>query len=92
MTTFSQIEHQFPAGTPVRVQQSVDRREGAIEVQVVGVVEAWEELPTGSWYAHGRHDRLWLQRLKLRKADGELTLLVCDDRTAIARVEPAATV
>lgn len=91
MTTLSQMEHRFPAGTPVRVQQWVDRREGAIEVQVVGVVESWEELPTGSWYAHGKHDRLWLKRLKLRKADGEQTLLVCDDRTAIARIEPAAS-
>ena len=79
----------FPPGTPVCVRQTVRRRDRSYEAEVVGVVEAWEELPTGSWYAHGRKDKLWLKRLKLRKADGEVTLLVIDDRTEIARLEAA---
>ncbi len=79
----------FPPGTPVCVKQRVCRREGDIEVEVVGVVEGWEEAPTGSWYAHGRGARLWLKRLRLRKADGELTLLVVDDSTQIAKLEVA---
>ena len=63
----------------------------SIETCAVGVVEAWEELPTGSWYAHGAKDKLWLTRLKLRKVDGELTLLVIDDSTSIAKLEAATT-
>lgn len=82
------IESKFPPGTPVRVRQVVERRRDSIEVEIVGTIESWDELPTGSWHAHGRHDRLWLKRLKLRKADGELTLLVIDDLTAIAKLEP----
>lgn len=78
----------FPPGTPVCVRQVVERRVRSITSEVVGVVEAWEELPTGSWFAHGKNDKLWLMRLKLRKLDGELTLLVIDDRTEIARLEP----
>jgi hypothetical protein len=84
------IESRFPAGTPVRVRQIVEQQRGPINVEVFGVVEAWEELPTGSWYAHGKHDKLWLKRLRLRKVDGELTLLVIDDSTAIARLDAAS--
>jgi hypothetical protein len=82
-------ESMFPPGTPVCVRQTVRRRDQSYQAEVVGVVEAWEDLPTGSWHAHGRNDKLWLKRLKLRKADGELTLLVIDDSTEIARLEPA---
>ena len=84
-------EAEFPPGTPVYVMQSTTstRREGAPPAEVVGVVEAWEELPTGSWYAHGKKDRLWLKRLRLRKVDGEITLLVVDDSTVMAKLEPA---
>jgi hypothetical protein len=59
----------------------------SVETEVVGVIEEWGELPTGSWYAHGKKDKLWLLRLKLRKVDGEVTLLVVDDNTAIAKLE-----
>jgi len=86
-------ERLFPPGTPVCVKQKVRRREvlGSYEAEVVGVVEAWEEHPTGSWYAHGKDDKLWLKRLKLRKADGEITLLVIDNATQIAKIEAATS-
>jgi len=70
----STIEEQFPKGTPVRVIQTTRRREASYEAESVGVVEAWEDRPTGSWYAHGKNDKLWLRRLKLTKADGEVRL------------------
>ncbi len=80
-------QSRFPPGTPVCVKQTVRRRERSYEAEVVGVVEAWEDLPTGSWFASGRKDKLWLTRLKLRKVDGEITLLVIDDGTEIAKLE-----
>ena len=88
-------QSRFPPGTPVCVKQTVHRRACSYESEVVGVVEAWEELPTGSWHVHGRKDavtphsgrKLWLTRLKLRKVDGEVTLLVIDDGTEIAKLE-----
>lgn len=70
--------------------------------ETVGVVEAWSEEPTGSWHAHGKEPqsgpaavkrpgrKLWLDRLRLRKVDGEVVLLVIDDATQIARLEAAA--
>jgi len=83
-------EVEFPPGTPVRVRSHTQRRGRSLEAEVVGVVESWEILPTGSWFSHGKKDRLWLRRLKLRKVDGEITFLVIDDGTSVARLEPAA--
>lgn len=83
------IESEFPPGTPVRIRQITWRRGGALEAEVVGVVEQWEALPTGSWYAHGKKDKLWLKRLMLRKVDGERALVVIDDGTHIAKLEAA---
>ena len=90
----------FPPGTPVCIKQVVKRRDDSYEVEVVGVVESWEDAPTGSWHAFGRSKssgfapsvanpsggKLWLRRLKLRKADGEMVFLVIDDGTEIAKL------
>ncbi len=84
------LEAQFPPGTPVRVRQITQRRGTPLEATAVGVVQEWESRPTGSWYAHGKHGRLWLMRLRLRKVDGEQTLIVIDENTHIARLEAAA--
>ncbi len=83
------VELLFPPGTPVLIRQRIDCPWRQTEVEVAGVVESWDEQPTGSWFAHGRKDKLWLKRLKLRKVDGELTLLTLDDATTIAKLEPA---
>jgi len=82
-------EHLFPVGTPVCITTKTWRRDRATQARTIGTVEAWEELPTGSWHAHGKNDRLWLRRVRLRKLDGEISLLVMDDSTGIARIEAA---
>ena len=87
MTMATVYEAAFPPGTPVRVSETTMRRDRSIETQVIGVVEAWEDMPTGSWFARGKNDRLWLKRLRLRKADGETTLLVLDDGSSITKLE-----
>ena len=89
MTTGTVYEAAFPPGTPVCVTETTLLRDQPIETRIIGVVQEWEDMPTGSWYARGKNDKLWLKRLRLRKADGEITLLVVDDGTAIARLEAA---
>ena len=84
-------ESLFPPGTPVCVRQSVPYGRETMEVEVVGVVQSWDERPTGAWYAHGKDAKLWLKRLTLRKADGEISTLVIDDGTTIAKLEAAPT-
>jgi len=81
------VESRFPPGTPVCVREVTRLRDDSYEAETIGVVESWSVKPTGSWYAHGKDKRLWLRRLTLRKPDGELTQIVVDDYTYIAKLE-----
>jgi hypothetical protein len=67
----------------VRVRQRIRTRTESWETQVEGTVISCESQPTGSWYAHGKNDRLWLRRLRLRRSDGEIVDFVLDDDTRI---------
>ena len=76
-------------GMRVRITQTIARREGNWATEVEGVVTAIEPAMTGSWYAHAKDDRYWLLRVKLRRDDGEETLLALDQNSQIAVVGTA---
>ena len=57
---------------------------------VTGVVEAVEQRKTGSWFAHSKDDRLWLDRLVLKKDDGEIVVCNLDRYSRVDVVGPAA--
>jgi hypothetical protein len=75
MTTYS-------PGQRVRVTQQVPRLErpggGALVSTVEGTVVSAEQGKTGSWFAHAKDHKLWLDRLVLRKDDGEVVYLNMD--------------
>jgi hypothetical protein len=74
-------------GMQVRVAQTIQGGASAKRVewpaQVEGTVLSCEAEPTGSWFAHGRNHRVWLLRLRLRKADGEITTINIDNRSVV---------
>lgn len=70
-------------GTKVRITQQIAARHYAWPTVVEGVVVSFKQKPTGSWYAHSRDDKLWLDRVELRKTDGELSILNLDDYSNI---------
>lgn len=74
-------------GMRVRVIQRIDARHYALVAPVEGTVIDLGSRPTGSWYAHGRADRLWLDRVVLRKADGEVTTLNLDESSRIEALD-----
>ncbi len=76
-------EQEIKPGQRIRVFQEIERREGNWTLETVGTVLAINAEPTGSWYAHGKDDRLWLTRIRLRKDDGEETTLVSDHCTRL---------
>jgi hypothetical protein len=76
----------YTPGQRVRVIQQVPRLSGSFATTVEGTVVKFEQQKTGSWYAHAKDDKLWLDRLELRKDDGETVVLNLDRNT---RVEPA---
>jgi len=73
-------------GTRVKVTQQMPQVDKVWTTEVEGTVLRWRQAVTGSWYAHGRNDRLWLDRLELRRDDGELVTLNLDRYSVI---EPA---
>jgi len=71
-------------GQTVKVIQQIVQRDEVWSLETLGEVVKVEQSKTGSWYAHGKDDKLWLDRLHLRKDDGEI--VVCNlDR--FSRVE-----
>jgi hypothetical protein len=79
-----ELHNELKPGARVRVTQQIAARDYAMATEVVGTVVVFEQRKTASWFAHARDNRLWLDRLVLRKADGEISTLVLD---ASSRVE-----
>ena len=73
------LQTDLPPGTKVKVTQQIAARDYAWTSDVTGTVLEFEQKQTGSWYAHSKNDKLWLDRLMLRKDDGEVTTLNLDD-------------
>jgi hypothetical protein len=84
-----QVRQQLVPGARVKITQQIPARHYAWSSEVRGTVVGFEQKQTGSWFAHAKNDKLWLDRLRLRKEDGELTTLILDDYSRI-EVEPPA--
>lgn len=74
------------AGVRVRVTQQMPQVGQVWTTTVEGTIVRWRQAQTGSWFAHSRGDRLWLDRLELRRDDGEVIVLNLDRYSVI---EPA---
>ena len=79
------IRQQLVPGARVTVTQQIGHRipAKAWTNRVTGTVLEYVQKPTGSWFAHSRNDKLWLDRLKIRRDDGELMTLNLDDYSHI---------
>lgn len=94
-TMIAKLNRQLPEGTPVRVQQESRTGRGVFGTsETFGTVVTWRHEPTGAWYAQNGDPntpnaggKLQLLRLSLRKLDGEITDLVIDDLTSIAKLK-----
>ena len=73
------IRKQLTPGAKVKITQQIAGRTQAWTSDVRGTIVNFEQKPTGSWFAHAKGDKLWLDRLTISKADGELTTLNLDD-------------
>ena len=72
-------------GQRVRVHQQIPQRDEVWTVKVEGEVVRREQKKTGSWFAHAKDDKLWLDRLVIKKDDGEIVWINLD---AYTHVEP----
>jgi len=62
----------YKPGARVRVIQQIPFGKGVQTSSVEGEIVRFGQQKTGSWFAHAKDDKLWLDRLELRKDDGEI--------------------
>lgn len=84
------IEMVFQPGQRIRVTQQIPRRKGSSSISVEGVVLRAGQQKTGSWFAHSKDDKLWLDRVEIRRDDGELVTMNLDQYTSIEVLDDAA--
>lgn len=74
-------------GTRVRITQQVPRQGSIPTTTVEGTVVAFEQRKTGSWFAHAKDDKLWLDRLEITKDDGEVYICNVEQSTRIEVID-----
>jgi len=83
-------ENQIKSGQVVTVTQQIPHGQETWTTCVTGEVMGLEQRKTGSWYAHAKDDKLWLDRLTLRKNDGEIVVINLDGYTQVVIQSNAA--
>jgi hypothetical protein len=78
-------------GAVVEVLQQIPYRDDAWTTQARGTVVSIEQNKTGSWFAHAKDDKLWLDRLTLKTDDGELVDLILDQYSHVTVIQSAST-
>jgi len=82
-----QITDRFTTGDRVKVTQQIPQRDGDCWVsETEGVIVRFAQKKTGSWYAHAKDERLWLDRLTLQLDDGEIVVCNLDRYSHIERL------
>ncbi|MFK7959690.1 MAG: hypothetical protein AB8G96_04125 [Phycisphaerales bacterium] len=81
-----QLTHLHQPGKRVKVTQQMPTTGNVITTSTEGTIVAANAARTGSWYAHGKDDKLWLDRLELRLDDGEIVVLNLDQYSLIEHV------
>ncbi len=76
----------YTPGLRVRVTQQVPRASGGMSAAFEGVIVSFEQQKTGSWFAHSKDKKLWLDRLELRKDDGEIVFVNLDNNSRVEAV------
>ncbi len=76
---------EYTPGARVRITQQIPFGSKSLHTTFEGVIVRAGQQKTGSWYAHSLDHKVWLDRLELRKDDGERVVVNLDQYT---RVEP----
>lgn len=78
---------QFTVGQRVKVTQQIPQVTETWTNTITGTVQKYERQKTGSWFAHAKDDKLWLDRLILKLDDGEIVTINADQYTHVEVVE-----
>ena len=84
LAAMSTLLQQITPGTRVRIVQQVRLGSKDATRAVEGVVLRVGQQKTGSWFAHSKDNKVWLDRVELRKDDGELVVVNLDDASSVS--------
>ena len=70
-------------GQRVRITQRVPRQSTTPTITLEGAVVRFSQGKTGSWFAHSKDHKLWLDRLEIRKDDGEQVICNLDQYSRV---------
>ena len=87
----SQTTDDFKPGQRVVITQQIPHHSEVWTTQIIGTIQRYEQLKTGSWFAHARDHKLWLDRLIIRKDDGEIVVCNLDAYTHVELADQAAS-
>lgn len=80
----------YQIGDRVRVVQQIPRQSGTMTTSIEGVILRAGQQKTGSWFAHAKDKKLWLDRLELRLDDGEIVVVNLDQFSRVEKVMETA--
>lgn len=81
---------EYKVGARVRVTQQIPFAKKALVTTIEGVIQRFGQQKTGSWFAHAKDDKLWLDRLELRKDDGEIVYVNLDQYSVVETIRDVA--
>jgi hypothetical protein len=73
----------YSPGTVLRITQQIPRRLDTFVTSITGTVVRQERQYSGSWFARNKNNKVWLDRLMIKKEDGEITILNLDEYTVV---------
>ena len=76
----------YAPGMRVRITQQVPFAKNPTSSSVEGTILRFGQQKTGSWFAHAKDDKLWLDRLELRKDDGEVVTCNLDQYSLVESI------
>ncbi len=80
------IASNYRPGTRVRVTQQLPFARAGASISVEGVIQRFGQQKSGSWFAHAKDDKVWLDRLELKKDDGEIVVVNLDQYSVVVEV------
>jgi len=83
------IEMSYTPGMRVRITQQIRLGTGTKTTELEGTVLRAGQQKTGSWFAHSKDKKLWLDRIELKKDDGEIVFVNLDQYSRVEALEPA---
>jgi hypothetical protein len=82
----------YTPGQRLRITQQVPHLgngDPTLATVVEGVVVKYVQQKTGSWFAHSKDHKLWLDRVQLKKDDGELVYVNLDKYSSVEDLSAA---